>query len=609
MATYNRLGNYLLANELASDPVGKVHRGLMLTNGRLERHLLVRTFSDELVEAGIAGQLEQIRRAAEEVSTLRGFAQDYRTEGGRTPHVACNYIPGRSLAQMLAKTRQEQIPFGVDHALSVLQGLAQSIVQLHDKGLSHGLLGTHSVWVSFEGATHILDAPYASAMLALLPKCPHLNAAMGHALTFRKASPLQRDLQALGAILYEMLTLEKLPSAEFQMAALDKATLKAAQDESPIPTEILGLLRGMLGLDKVFESPNLFLAELERVLYDGDYSPTTFNMAFFMHTLFREENEQDGQLMKADRMADLSSFVEKEAVREPVFEATHYPAPANTKTKYVYMAVAGAVLAGVLGLTGFFVSKMRKQAAQLALAQKEKDEISAKLAELNNQEQQLQAKQSEAEKTMKDAKATAEEKRLAKAQLEETKRKQEEMSRQKAEIQQRAEVASQKTQTIAQTAPVAKAPDAAPQPVAQAPVPAPIANPAQAPAQLPAQLPKSIQAAQTPAPAAAQPAAPEMPDTPPTITRRTMPVAPRIANKAFLPADLRNSEIRVSVRVFVDAQGRPLKVSIEKGVDGPFGFNDAAKQAAYDSAYSPATRGGKPVNGSMVVDYNFGKPR
>jgi TonB family protein len=93
------------------------------------------------------------------------------------------------------------------------------------------------------------------------------------------------------------------------------------------------------------------------------------------------------------------------------------------------------------------------------------------------------------------------------------------------------------------------------------------------------------------------------------MTRRAVPIQPRGVNKNFLAPSLRNSDIRVSVRVYVDAQGRPSKVVVDKGVEGAFGYNDAAKQAAYESAYAPATRGGKPINAWITVEYNFGKPK
>jgi TonB family protein len=65
----------------------------------------------------------------------------------------------------------------------------------------------------------------------------------------------------------------------------------------------------------------------------------------------------------------------------------------------------------------------------------------------------------------------------------------------------------------------------------------------------------------------------------------------------------------VTVKVFVDTQGRPLKVLIEQGVEGPFGYNEAAREAARNSTYAPARKGGQPTNGWVSLTYNFGRPQ
>jgi hypothetical protein len=258
MASYTRLGSYLLADELTVDPFGKISRGLTIVGSTFDKHFLVRSFSEEVVNAGLGEKVEEMNRAASNLAGTRGFGNNYHIEGGKAPLVASDHVPGRSLAQMIEKAKHEQIPLGVDHSLSVLQGLAQALIQLHGKGISHGVLSPHSIWVSFEGATQILDAPYAN--------------------------PLHQDLFSLGSILYELLTFEKLPAQDQIPAALAHATLKAAQEDGPLPQDILELLNRLLMVKQPFEDAGTLGTELERVLYDGDYSPTTFNMAFFMHT-------------------------------------------------------------------------------------------------------------------------------------------------------------------------------------------------------------------------------------------------------------------------------------------------------------------------------------
>ena len=620
MASYTRLGNYLLANELTADPFGKIHRGLSLTGSSFERHVLIRTFSEEVLEAGLSTRIEEIGRVATVLAGQRVFGHGYKIEGGRAPHVVCDYLQGRSLAQMLEKAKQEQIPLGVDHALSVLQGVAQSLVQLHAKGIHHGTLSPHSIWVSFEGATQTLDAPFATTLQMLLPKCPVASASLSRYRGVAGTTPLQSDLFSLGAIFYELLTLDKLPSPELISATLNKATLKAAQEDGPVPQEILGLLKRLLGVDKVFENTSAFSSELERVLYDGDYSPTTFNMAFFMHTLFREENEHDNQAMKADQSADFSPFLEAEPNQRKIFET----ASGQNFSKYlIWGGVAVVALLGFFGWKTLDASRKAEKATQeLAMLQRTFAENEAKLADLNRQEQFTKGKAAEIDQKLLAAKTKEEKDKLRKEQ-ESIKQQTAQIQQQREETQRSQQQLQQKVQSVVQAAPaIARTQTVTPPPTTLAP---PAGVPA---AQLPSQLPKNLPPSEpTPqslpqsipqqvTPAATQQqeapkpqaAAPTVPDVEATITQRANPVLPRTVNKNFLPANLRNSEIRVSVKVFVGPEGRPLKVVIENGVEG-FGYNDAAKEAAYKSSYSPAVKGGKAVNGWTTVIYNFGKPR
>ncbi|HWQ08669.1 MAG TPA: hypothetical protein VN436_06175, partial [Holophaga sp.] len=113
----------------------------------------------------------------------------------------------------------------------------------------------------------------------------------------------------------------------------------------------------------------------------------------------------------------------------------------------------------------------------------------------------------------------------------------------------------------------------------------------------------------TPTPSAptSAPAAPGQ-DGPAAISKRVAPSIPH-PGKSSLPPALQNSDINVSVKVFVDAQGRPLKVMIDKGVDGPYGYNEAAREAALASSYAPATKDGKAATGWVNLSYDFGKPQ
>jgi len=559
MASYERLGPFLLSDALATTAWGGVHRAVSTTGAAFQRHHLLCTFSDELLAAGLSAHGSEIQRAAAQLGQFRGVGANYQFETGKPPFLVCDYVPGRSLAQVLDKTREEQVPLGVDHALSVLHAMGQAVIQIHDRDGRHGALSPQSVWVSFEGAVQILDAPLGPVFQDLLPRAPGLKAALLPYRHTREANAFQQDLFALGAVFYELLTLDKLPTGSAIPEALSRASLRAAQEEEGIPGQILEFLKRMLLVGPPFTSAAEFNGVLEQVLYDGDYSPTTFNMAFLMHTLFREENEADALAMKQDQAANFTQYLPAGGGAP----GAHKPARAG-RAPYVLLA-AGALV--VAALSGFFYYKFqqaqietRSVQAKLLAFQRDKEAAEAKLADITKQEEAQKALEEMFGKQAEEA-TTQEARASAQKELEVVRQKTKDLARQRADALRERQRLAQQTQSL-------RAPAAAP-----APPPAPPAPPA---------------------------------DAEPTVARAGSPQMPRVARES-LPVELRDADIRVSLKVFVDGAGRPLKVVILKGVDG--GFNEAAQNAALASTYVPGSKNGKPASGWLNMEFNFGKVR
>ncbi len=605
MGTYTRVGSYLLASELASDPFGAIHRAVVIAGSSFDRHVLIRTYSEELFQAGLNTRLAEAGRVVPLLGGARIFGMGYRIESGKTPHVAWDYVPGRSLAQLIEKAKQEQIPFGVDHALTVIQGVAQGIMQMQAKGLSHGVLSPHSVWVSFEGATQIVDAPFAQVIKSLLAKAPQAKQKLASYLQGGDGDSIQQDLFALGAILYELLTFERLPVGGDLQAVLDQATLKAAQEEAPLPAEIRAFLGRLLLGRQPFATMEAFSTELERVLYDGEYSPTTFNMAFFMHTLFREENDRDATAMKAE-LADnyLAYTAAGEAMRSGatrIENAEGQGGGEEPKVEAALMKTAGLLigallLAGVLLGVGYMAFGRRREDPAI---QKQLEELQKLKQQFEQQKADLDAKAlAEAEKTthlqkqLSEAKSSEEKGRLQK-QLEDAQLRKQELDRQQKAAEQRLAEQKLKEQRLAgsKNAPEPRT-AAAPAPATESPKPPepvapPVATPrASAPAELQTVLP------------AAEPA-------------RMVSQAPlNFPQRAILARWEMDQEHSVRLKVFVGEQGQPLKVTIIEGVEGSYGFNEAASDAANKSSFNPAIRDGKPVRGwTPEIIYRFPKRR
>jgi len=602
MGTYTRLGSYLLASELASDPFGAVHRAVVIAGNSFDRHVLVRSFSEELFQAGMNTRLGEASRVVPLLGGARIFGLGYRIESGKTPHVAWDYVPGRSLAQLIDKARQEQIPFGVDHALTVIQGVAQGLVQMQAKGVSHGVLSPHSVWVSFEGATQIVDAPYAAIVKSLLAKAPTAKQKLAPYLQGPEGNPLQQDLFALGAVLYELLTFERLPVGGDLQAVLEQATLKAAQEETPLPAEIRAFLGRLLLGRQPFATVEAFSAELERVLYDGEYSPTTFNMAFFMHTLFREENDRDTTAMKAEQGDNYIAYTAAgETLRSGATRVEHIDghAEAQVSQKNSTLLIGGGLAAVViLGLGYIFFGRpkvdpvMQKQLAELQLLkvqiEQQKSDLDAKAKAESDKTAQLQKQLSETK--------SVEEKVKLQKQLEEAQQRKADLERQQKVAEQRLVEQKQNEQKLAEQKKASETKVVATLP----PPPAP-------------EIPKPQPMQEAPKPAIPTPSLPQPQPVAAPINEPAHvvnQVAPAFPQRAIQMRWETNNDHYVRLKVFVGEQGQPLKVSVVEGVAGAYGFDEAAIEAANKSTFSPATRDGKPVRGwTPEISYKFAKRR
>jgi hypothetical protein len=368
MGTYTRLGSSLLVSELARDPLGILHRGVLLDGGTFDRHVTVRSFSEELLHAGLGAQLDEARKVAALLDGMKAIGLGCRIESGKAPHIAWDHVPGRSLAQLIEKAKQEQIHFGVEHALTVIQGLALGLVQMKARGVGHGLISPHSVWVGFDGSIQLLDAPFASLAKSLLAKAPSAGQKLAPYLPGSDGDAFQQDLFALGAVFYELLTFERLPGGADLQIRLDQMTLKAAQEESPVPAATRAFLARLLRGSQPFTSVEAFSMELEHVLYEGDCSPSTFGLAFLMHTLFREEKDREAAAVKAELN---EGFVAETPVAEPVQSEPLNMAPLGISTeapparKNAMLIGVGLVAVVVLGLGYYFFGRPRTEPAPL----------------------------------------------------------------------------------------------------------------------------------------------------------------------------------------------------------------------------------------------------
>src|SRR4029079_19016536 len=117
------------------------------------------------------------------------------------------------------------------------------------------------------------------------------------------------DVYSLGVLLFELLTGERIPAgaaapAEGYGALIDAAELPT--EGTPLPAPIAALLKkSLVAREQRIADAVTWHKTLSKLMIDGNFSPTTFNLAFFMHNLFRDEIERESQEIQAEKKLEL----------------------------------------------------------------------------------------------------------------------------------------------------------------------------------------------------------------------------------------------------------------------------------------------------------------
>jgi len=316
MNTREQFGNYLLLKKLSEDQLGETFRAGMLSAKGMERVVLLRVFNGQ----GIDGERlwQACRERAEIQRALRSPNIGEGIEMGEVqgiPYVAYDYVSGKNLAALIEQAGAMSSPIPTEHALLITErvALALALASEHRFGgerILHGFLVPHLVMISNEGESRLLGFEVAPA-LRLFATNPVMRQHFGRYLSPEAlaGAPPDRtdDIYSLGVLLYELLTGTSLPppAADGYGTTIDQAVL-ATEGKAPLPAELRQLLRqSLVAREQRLGDVVAWHKTLNKWMFEGRYNPTTFNLAFFMHNLFRQEIERESQEIEVEKTMPL----------------------------------------------------------------------------------------------------------------------------------------------------------------------------------------------------------------------------------------------------------------------------------------------------------------
>jgi TonB family protein len=338
MTIRERFGKFVLLEELVSVPLGIEFRAAKIGSGGFERFVRLLRLTPRALPSAEASQslVREIKYAAQihHPSLARVFGMG--TIRGH-PYIAYDYIEGRSLLDVLRRSKSSMLPMSFEQALLIATRIREALEQIHhrktDSGARycHGYLHPSTVLISFEGDVRLQGLGYwPSGLVRAMGFGEATTPYLAPEQRDERGAETRSDIYALGCLLFEMLVGEPLFTqgvSDLEQRLASARIRTSMLEEIALPSAVIEMLRKSTAADPAdrFAHAKELHKPLESMLFSSGSSATTFNLAFYMHSLFDKEIERETNALIDDKASDFSEFLraeEKPLVTAPSVQST-----------------------------------------------------------------------------------------------------------------------------------------------------------------------------------------------------------------------------------------------------------------------------------------------
>jgi TonB family protein len=323
VAKREKFGKFVLLEEVDVSGLGHEYRAAKLSSTGLEKIVSVVRLKPNLSANADAAKslMDQVKFAAQlqnpNIVKIFGIGKV-----DTLYYISYESLEGKSLKAIFNRCRQEGFPFSVDHALLIMSKVCSALEYAHgrknDSGARyyHGFLTPAAVVVSYEGEVRVRNFGYwASRIRESGAVAEEESLYLSPEQAAGGAGDSRSDVFAVGALLFETLTGQPLfqgGRTDDIAGRLSKARLQnPTTDDDALPKPISDILHRALARDPAarYAEVQEMRKAVDTLLFSGDFTPTTFNLAFFMHSLFREDIEREAKVLKEEKEASYFEYL------------------------------------------------------------------------------------------------------------------------------------------------------------------------------------------------------------------------------------------------------------------------------------------------------------
>ncbi len=365
--SYRVFASYLLFAQVLEDPLGHLYRAGEFGKGGVRRTVWLRAFDGpHIQEADIRSAFDRACRISEAVQSTNVAGGVSCLESDGVPALVCDHVASQPLGLVLDRVQAERFPVPVDNALLIMEKISLALsaglsVEIEGGRVLHGFLNPGLIFVTYDGECVVSGFGLGEELLALAgvsDAAPEVLQYLAPEIMQSRTPSRRGDVYSLGAILFELLTGTALPAAPAQRKeAIDNAHM--AYDEEPVPEDIKALLARSLAdrPEERFSSASDFKKELDRLLYGGAYSPTTFNLALFMDRLFRSEMETEDRALAAEGAVDVTPYLAPVTLPDPEPIEFYEDDGSKTDRKPVLIGAGAAAAVAIAAVLWFSLGR------------------------------------------------------------------------------------------------------------------------------------------------------------------------------------------------------------------------------------------------------------